>query len=236
MIFKKKGLERIIISLMIASTIGLAACQPSTSTPDSTATPIPVGISTSTPTQMNEPTPTPTVEPTTSQEIIEMDPVTDDEAKAILQELLPRAAVMYGSTFNGASYKVDETKLMPGDENYALVVEGPYSSLADLKEDVESIFTQVLAEDRFYSRYLDEDDGISLPLYKEHEGQLYLNRFNGGRGWAIEWLIETSVVQSQEGNRVYIEMETILFNEPYEPLTVVLESIDGQWRIADHLD
>ena len=167
---------------------------------------------------------------------IEVTPeLTNEDAKEILYDLLPRAEYMYSPIFNGVSINIDETQLMPGDDRFALLVDYEYSSLAQLKEDIESIFTKEVAEEEFYSRYIDSDDGLSMPLYKEYEGQLYQNIHNGGKGWATDWLIETAVIKSQEGTRVTIEMETTLFDEPFEPLTVVMEYIDGKWLIAEPL-
>jgi len=216
----------------------LSACQTEKDPVDSIETgTIPVSITetSSTPTDAPvAPTDAP-VKPDEPAEVpTELTVLTDEEAREILSDLLPRAAFMHGSTFNGSQLNMDYEQSMPGNEDYKLVVGGDYHSFADLQADIESIFTKDLAEIVFYSRYMDMERADSL--YKEYEGQLYQYVNNYGRGWATNWFPETAVVQSQEGNLVVIEVEQTLFDEPYEALRVVMENVDGQWRIAERLD
>jgi len=247
---KRKAMRITTILYMAVLSVGLAACQPGSPDVDSTptppavetpgTTPIPLSPDTDLATSGDEvdasasnPTATPPTVETPDNDMPEA--VSDEDAKEILRVLLPRAEAMHASTFNGESPNMDRKQPMPGDERFVLLTGGEYKSMADLKEAVESIFTKEIAESVFYARYIDEDDGVSNPLYKEYEGQLYQNTRNGGRGWAFVWLIETAVVQSLEGNQVAVQMDVTLFDEPSEPLTVVLEYVNGQWRIANQL-
>ncbi|WP_088831289.1 stalk domain-containing protein [Paenibacillus tyrfis] len=115
--------------------------------------------------------------------------LTDNEAKAILNRLIPKAVQLYG-TFNGSdSFKVDKTKTIPGEEGYAQVIDESFKSVADLKKAVEDVFKNDCAEKIFFSRYLTRED---RPLYKDYEGKLYVDKNNGGHGWATEFLINTA--------------------------------------------
>ena len=68
--------------------------------------------------------------------------MTEDEAKAIITDIIPKAANFYGNVFNGGSaFQTDTTVSIPGFENYVLVVDDRIKSVADLETWVEEVFT-----------------------------------------------------------------------------------------------
>lgn len=165
--------------------------------------------------------------------------LTENEVKDILNQLIPKAAGIYGM-FNGSSWFVeDATKTIPGDEEYLLVT-GPrgktalntenVKSIADLKKVVEDVFTKDMAQKLFYSGYLETKD-IRLPLYKDYEGRLYVNTYNGGHGSASKYFIDTAKIISQEGNVVVVEFITTEYDFPYK-MTVKIEKVNGKWLLA----
>ena len=149
--------------------------------------------------------------------------MTNDEARVIMNELLPRAREIYLEV-GGYHANMDETQLMPGNDMYALYL-GDYKSIADIKVDVESIFTKECAEDEFYWRFELEDGG-----YKEYDGKLYQSIYAGGAGYSLFFLPDTATVQSQEGDHVVVKVETEY--EEYPSVLFEIEKVDGEWLIA----
>ncbi len=161
--------------------------------------------------------------------------LTDKEAKDILNELIPKAESLYGM-FNGSGwFKSDETKTIPGEDGYALVIDENVKSVADLKKAVEEVFTKDMAQTVFYSRYLTSDKG-DRPLYRDYEGKLYVDTNNGGHGWPIEFLVDTARLKGQKDNVVEIELDKTVLDDPSDPLTVRIEYVDGKWLLASRLD
>lgn len=171
--------------------------------------------------------------------------MTDEEAKVVLNKLIPQAALFVGGVFNGSGwFKEDKTQTIPDNPDYALVVGqreqlnvdlDNVKSVADLKQAVEIVFTKEIAQEIFYNRYIDLKDN-ELPLYKDHEGKLYVNSKNGGHGFASKFLVDTAKVVSQKDNVVEISMDTTVMDDPYGPLIVKITQVDGEWRMASGLD
>ncbi|MCM3270762.1 stalk domain-containing protein [Paenibacillus elgii] len=160
--------------------------------------------------------------------------LTDDEAKAILNRLIPKAVDLYGM-FNGSdSFKVDKTKTIPGEEGYAQVIDENFKSVADLKKAVEDVFTIDCAQKIFYSRYLTPDK--DRPLYKEYEGKLYVDKNNGGHGWATEFLIDTAKLKGQKDQSAEIELDTTVLDDPGDKLTISIVYVNDKWFLASRLD
>jgi hypothetical protein len=148
--------------------------------------------------------------------------------------------------FNGPGtgyFKVDATKTIPGEEEYCLVtgVRGnpiidtkSVKSIADLKKVVEDVFTKDTAQKVFYSRYLTPPK--DRPLYKDYEGQLYVDSSNGGHGWAEKFLIDTAKLKEQKNNVADIELDTTVFDDPYGTLFIKIENVNGKWMLASGLD
>ncbi|KRF06771.1 hypothetical protein ASG89_18085 [Paenibacillus sp. Soil766] len=161
--------------------------------------------------------------------------LTDNEAKDILKLLIPKAVKFYG-VFNGTgSFKVDKTKTIPGEPDYAQVIDEKITSIADLKNWVEETFTKDVAQTVFYSRYLTPADGRFL-LYKDYEGKLYNDTGNGGHGWAFSFLTDTAKVISQIDNVAEVELDRTLFNNPDKKLTLRIEYVNDKWMLASRLD
>jgi hypothetical protein len=160
--------------------------------------------------------------------------LTDNEVKDILKGLIPKAVAIYGM-FNGTGwFKVDATKTIPGEKDYCLVTGESWKteidtnnvkSIADLKKVVEDVFTKDMAQKLFYSRYLD-------PLYKDYEGQLYVNTRNGGHGWAEKFLIDTAKLKGQKDNVAEIELDKTTLDLPAEKLTISIEYVNDKWLMA----
>ncbi|WP_157276557.1 hypothetical protein [Paenibacillus sp. Soil766] len=161
--------------------------------------------------------------------------LTDNEAKDILKQIIPKAVKFYG-VFNGTgSFKLDKTKTIPGEPNYAQVIDEKITSIEDLKKWVEETFTKDVAQTVFFSRYLTPGIG-SLPLYKDYEGKLYNDTGNGGHGWAFDYLTDTAKVISQKDNVAVVELDRTLFNNPDIKLTLRIEYINDKWKLASRLD
>jgi hypothetical protein len=175
--------------------------------------------------------------------------LTDNEVKDILKGLIPKAVAIYG-TFNGnGAFKSDATKTIPGEKDYCLVTgirqqngngKSPVDlsnvkSIKDLKKVAEDVFTKDAAQKLFYSRYLETKD-ISLPLYKDYEGQLYENTKNGGHGWATKFLIDTAKLKGQKDNAAEIELDTTVLDDPYGTLIIKIEYVNGKWLMASGVD
>ncbi|WP_282936144.1 stalk domain-containing protein [Paenibacillus sp. RC67] len=174
--------------------------------------------------------------------------LTDKEAKDILNQLLPKAVAITAGLFNGpwsGFTKTDATKTIPGEEQFVLVtgVNGKpevgtdnLKSVADIKKAIEDVFTKDTAQQLFYSRYLETEDSISLPLYKDYEGQLYVNTNNSGHGWATQFLMDTAKIKSQKNNIVEITLDTTVLDDPYGTLVIKLQYANGHWLMASGLD
>ncbi|MFU1796413.1 hypothetical protein [Paenibacillus azoreducens] len=169
--------------------------------------------------------------------------LTDNQAKDILNQLIPKAVSIYG-LFNGIGFfKFDTKKTIPGENEFCLVtgVSGKpaidaadVKAIADLKREVEEVFTKDTASNLFYSRYLETKD-IGLPLYKDFEGRLYVNTNNGGHGWAEKFLIETAKLKGQKDNVAEIELDTTILDDPGDKLTIRIEFVNGKWLLASPL-
>jgi hypothetical protein len=202
------------------------------STPITSSTPTPTPLPTSTP------TPTPNTNPSGSVNL------TDNEVKDILNQIIPKAVSIYG-IFNGnGAFKSDATKTIPGEKDYRLVTGGNMNpaididnvkSIADLKKVVEDVFTKDMAQKLFYGRYLETKDR-GLPLYKDYEGQLFVNTGNGGHGWAEKFLIDTAKLKEKIDNVADIELDTTVFDEPNGTLFIKIENVNGKWLMASGLD
>lgn len=156
----------------------------------------------------------------------------EEEVKEILRDLIPRA-LHINATFNGSgTFKEDKTQTIPGEEDYALVVDEKIQSLSDLKRAVEDVYTKQMAQERYYSRYID----VERPLYKEYEGRLYVDTRNGGHGWATEFVIDTAKIKRQHDHVVEIELEQIVYDDPDGTITIKIENVDGKWLMASSLD
>jgi hypothetical protein len=169
--------------------------------------------------------------------------LTDNEVKDILNKLIPKAVGIYGM-FNGTgSFKSDATKTIPGEKDYCLVTgeNGKSSvdvnnvkSIADLKKVVEDALTKDIAQKLFYSIYLEMKD--PRPLYKDYEGQLYVDTHNGGHGWATKFLIDTAKIKSQKEHVVEIALDTTVLDDPYGKLIIKIKYVNGKWLMASGLD
>ncbi|RKN74935.1 stalk domain-containing protein [Paenibacillus ginsengarvi] len=163
--------------------------------------------------------------------------LTKIDVKDILNTLIPKAADIYGM-FNGSGwFKVDESKTIPGDEDYALVTGESWTthintsnvkSIADLKKIVEDVFTKDVAE--WFYNYLTPREG-ARPLYKEYTDQLYVDTHNGGHGSATKYFIDTAKIISQGGNAAVVEFNTTEYDYPYK-MTVKIEKVNGKWLLA----
>ncbi|GHV41621.1 hypothetical protein FACS189490_08880 [Clostridia bacterium] len=174
---------------------------------------------------------------------------TEAEAKAIIAELIPKAAVFYGQVYNGDNYfRHDESATIPGTADkqggnpYALVVDDDINTLDDLRAATEKVFMPELAEKLFYRRYLNDVDKpvdeldyatYNVPLYYEYEGQLYVNTNNGGKGFAFNWLFDTTDITELTADQITATVERTLFDEPDGVSTVVLGKWGGEWVIAN---
>ncbi|MDF2658013.1 MAG: hypothetical protein K0Q94_804 [Paenibacillus sp.] len=171
--------------------------------------------------------------------------VTDNEAKDILNKLLPKAIGIIGGMFNGSGwFTEDATKPIPGEKEYYLVTGEKWKteidtrnvkSIADLKKVIEDVFKKDIAQKLLYSRYLETKDA-GLPLYKDYEGRLYANTQNGGHGWATKFLIDTAKIKSQKDNVVEIAIDTTVLDDPYGTLIIKIEYVNGKWLMASGLD
>ncbi|WP_192702128.1 stalk domain-containing protein [Paenibacillus sp. OAS669] len=175
--------------------------------------------------------------------------LTDREAKEILKVLLPKAEFIVAGMFNGSGFfNIDRTQTIPGEEAYCLVTGIPQQSgespsdmmdnvksIADLKKAVEDVFIKEIAQQLFYSRYLETEDR-GLPLYKDYEGRMYVNSINGGHGWATKFLMDTAKIISQKDNVVEIALDTIVLDEPYGSLIIKIKFVNGKWMMASGLD
>jgi hypothetical protein len=226
-----------------ASSSTIAA--PIVSTPITTSTTTPRTI---TPAPASEPESTPTQTPIPTQTLTttNVNLTTDNEVKDILNGIIPKAVAIYG-TFNvNGAFKSVVTKTIPGEKDYCLVTDirqqngkspvdmGNVKSIADLKKVVEDVFTKDIAQKVFYSRYMTPDK--DRHLYKDYEGQLYVDTRNGGHGWATKFLIDTAKVKSQKDNVVDIELKSTVFDKPYGTLIIKMEHINGMWLMASGLD
>jgi hypothetical protein len=168
--------------------------------------------------------------------------LTDNEVKDILNGLIPKAVEIYG-IFNGnGAFKSDATKTIPGEKDYCLVTgqngKSPVDinnvkSIADLKKVIEDVFTKDMAQKLFYSRYLEMED--PRPLYKDYEGQLYVDTRNGGHGWAEKFLIDTAKLKGQKNNVAEMELDKTTLDFPAEKLTISIEYVNEKWLMASPL-
>jgi hypothetical protein len=235
---KRKGF------VLVSALVLLAGCQNAgEAKPIASESPSPTTAATATA------TPAPTTAATATATAVATAPagatMTDEEAKVILGKLIPQAADLVGGVFNGSGwFKEDKTQTIPDDKNYVLVTGeqskqnidlGNVKSVADLKQAVENVFTKDTAQEIFYRIYFEmKDEG--LPLYKDHDGKLYVNSKNGGHGFATKFLVDTAKVVSQKDNVVEISMGTTVMDDPQGPLIVKITQVDGEWRMASGLD
>ena len=173
--------------------------------------------------------------------------ITDNEAKDILKDIIPKAIDIIAGMVNGPGsgiFKVDATKTIPGEKEFCLItgVRGNpkidiknLKSIADLKKVVEDVFTKDTAQKLFYNTYLETEDNRSLPLYKDYEGQLYVNTGNGGHGWAEEFLIDTAKIISQKDHEVQVALVTTLFDNPEGILDIKMKNVNGKWFLESGL-
>jgi len=168
--------------------------------------------------------------------------VSEDDAKAIIAELVPKAANFYSSVFNGdGAFQENKSVTIPGYPSYVLVDDAKIKSAADLKAWVEEVFTPEAAQGCFYSRYLrDLDKPLSsfdyhdyTPMYYEYEGKLYVDSNNGGRGFAFDWDYNTIKITSLSDNAITATVDRSLFGEFDETSTVNLVKSSGKWLIAN---
>lgn len=160
--------------------------------------------------------------------------LSDNEAKKILNGLIPKALDLYGIFGGHNSFKIDATKTIPGEDGYALVMDQNFKSVADLKKAVENVFTKEVAQKVFYSNYLTPEK--DRPRYRDHEGKLYVDTITGGKGWATKFLIDTAKLKGQTDNVAEIKLDRTVLDEPYDPLTIKIEYVNGNWLLASRLD
>ena len=172
---------------------------------------------------------------------------TEDEAKAVVKDLIAKAAAFYGSVYNGGGYfEQDDSVTIPGTSEaqggnpYVLVADENVKTMDDLRAATERVFMPEIAEKLFYSRYLtdvdkpvDELDYANAPLYYEYEGRLYVNTNIGGKGFPLYWLIDTTEITELTVDRITATVERTSFNEPDGVSTIVLEKWGGEWVIAN---
>jgi len=168
--------------------------------------------------------------------------MTEEEAKALITEQIPKAEIFYSSVFNGAGFfEQDENTTIPGADYYQLVVDDNVKTEADLKAMVEEVLTPEAADIRFYSRYLDNantppenfDPNMDAPLYYEYEGQLYVHANNGGHGYAFDWVYDSIEITELTQDHITAQIDRLLFNEFDETCTIELERRGDKWLIAN---
>lgn len=160
--------------------------------------------------------------------------LSDKEVKDILNRLIPKALDLYGIFGGHDSFKIDATKTIPGEEGYALVMDPNFKSVADLKKAVEDVFTKEVAQSVFYSIYLTSEK--KRARYRDYEGMLYVDIITGGKGWATEFLLDTARLKGQTDNVAEIEFDRTVLDEPYDPMTVKIEYVNGKWLLASRID
>ena len=168
--------------------------------------------------------------------------ITEDEAKAIITDLIPKAANFYRSVFNGgSSFQTNTSVTIPGFENYVLVDDDRIKSSADLKSWVEEVFTPEMAELIFFSRYMrDLDKPLSsfdpldyTPLYYDYDGKLFVDSGNGGRGFAFDWDYSSIKITELKDDVIIADIDRYLFEEFDETSSIILVKRDAQWLIAN---
>lgn len=158
------------------------------------------------------------------------DLVTLDEAKATLKPLMDKGRIIL-SYYSNEGLKVDydsEPKIIDGEKYYKVRDEN-FKSIEDIKIATERVFTHEYANKTFYE-YAFNDSGGYPALYKEVDGVLY-EATPGGIGYAIEVILDTMVIKMQTEESLILEVETKLFDEPYENMTIVLKLVNGSWRL-----
>jgi hypothetical protein len=169
---------------------------------------------------------------------------TEEEAKALVTELVPQMAKLNREVFNGSGYfKVDETVTIPDFPNYVLVVDETITSVADLKAMVEAIVTPEIADICYYQKYLKDldlpldtfDRNEYTPSYYDFEGKLYVDQYNGGKGFPFEWRPDTITITSITESTITAEIIRISHIDatPDVTDTVVLEKRGAHWLIAN---
>jgi hypothetical protein len=106
--------------------------------------------------------------------------------------------------------------------------------MSDLKKMVEDVFTQDTAQYFYYRRYLETVD-TGHPLYKEYNGQLYVNTLNGGHGWAIKIFTDSAKIIYQKDHVAYITLDTTSFDEPNDTMMIKIKQVDGKWLLDSGL-
>ncbi|GHU75569.1 hypothetical protein FACS1894188_06720 [Clostridia bacterium] len=70
-------------------------------------------------------------------------------------------------------------------------------------------------------------------MYYEYEGRLYVNTNNGGKGFPLGWLFDTTEITELNADHVIAKVQKTMFDEPYGVSTVKLTKWGGEWVIAN---
>lgn len=126
----------------------------------------------------------------------------------------------------GTAVPYDETvTYTEGEEVFYLLPKMPYTSVADLKEYMESYLTEEMISSR-YSNIIGGDN----PLYIDHDGQLYVRPNAKGCGFAFYEENNEPVISNQSESSFTAQMDYDNFGEKS---TLEIEVVkDGElWKI-----
>ncbi len=152
--------------------------------------------------------------------------MTKEQAKVILDDLLPKSinvySVLWNNTMDLKSYDV------PPEDGYYEIIDEKYDSIADLKAFVEEAFSPEFAKTEFYAHAFESTD-ISDPIYVERDGKLF--GILGGVGIAIKWNTDEIEIIEQTKERVTLNVGCSYWEEK-EIHEIVLVMVQGEWRLA----
>ncbi len=161
---------------------------------------------------------------------LENKPLTLDEAKEKLKVLMDKGwEVLYYYSNEGLPVDYDAEAKIVDDEKYYPVKSTEFKSIKDIKTATEQVFTHEFARKTFY-QYAFDDDSEHPPLYKEIDGMLYEST-PGGRGYALELLLDTMVIKRQTVGSLFLQMDTKVFDEPYGKIVIILKNINDNWLL-----
>ena len=156
--------------------------------------------------------------------------LSQDEVKAIVDDLLPRGEkaveLIYGMAVQAkipqSAPETDGADFFP--------VTGPSRSLSEIKKEVEAVFTPQVAGE-YYRECLSGDD----PVFRETDGVLQYNRNHRKYAALPEWQADTAILMRQTVDEITVEMDVV--SQGSEPVrqNLKLKKTGDRWYLDSEL-
>lgn len=158
--------------------------------------------------------------------------MTVDDVKKMIEPKLNDGYNLMASFTNGFTTKSD--KPATEDTDFFPVDDPRFTTVAELKTEIEKYFSKQLAEELFYGML--EGGGGDAVKYKDIDGKLYCNNSFGGKGYSAGWDVNDLTILSQTADTLKVQLTLLRFDTPEGKCEISMTKENDNWVFDKTID